>query len=212
MLSSQKNTKKRDSILQKFWEEVYKYAGRSLKHSPKKISVLVHTESAYSNGFVTWAPKRIEMYNSPNQDNYAQDWLQQLALHEFRHVVQLDKLNDGFTKMLSYILGEQAVGAVLGMFVPMWFLEGDAVTNETALTQSGRGRSPEFEQGMRAQIMDKEIYPYEKAMFGSYKDYVPNHYEMGYQLVAGARARYGADIWERALYNTGRNPLNITPI
>ncbi len=195
----------------KILEEVYLYAGKSLKHNPRKISVLIHSETAYSNGFVTWAPKRIELYNNPNQNIYAQDWLEQLALHEFRHVVQLDKLNDGFTKMLSYILGEQAVGAALGLFVPLWFLEGDAVAAETALTPSGRGRSPRFEQGMRAQIMDKKLYSYEKAMFGSYKDHVPNHYEMGYQLVAGARAKYGEDIWEQALYNTGRNPFLLTP-
>ncbi|WP_430932295.1 TolB family protein [Saccharicrinis sp. 156] len=195
----------------KILEEVYKYGGNSLQHKPRRINVLVHSETAYSNGFVSWAPKRIELYNNPNQHMYAQDWLQQLALHEFRHVVQLDKLNDGFTKMLSYILGEQAVGASLGLFVPMWFLEGDAVVAETALTKSGRGRSPWFEQGIRAQIMDKRLYSYEKAMFGSYRDYVPNHYEMGYQLVAGARARYGSDVWEKALYHTGRNPLAITP-
>ncbi|WP_075590217.1 TolB family protein [Labilibacter marinus] len=195
----------------KVLEEVYKYGGNSLTHKPKKISVLIHSETAYSNGFVTWAPKRIELYNNPNQDMYAQEWLQQLAIHEFRHVVQIDKLNDGLTKMLSYILGEQAVGGVLGLFVPMWFLEGDAVVAETALTESGRGRSPWFQQGMRAQVMDKDIYSYEKAMFGSYKNYVPNHYEMGYLLVAGARAKYGQDIWEEALYKTGRVPLAITP-
>jgi WD40 repeat protein len=195
--------------LVKLLEEVYKYGTYSLAHQPKKISVLVHPETTYSNGFVTWAPRRIELYPTPNQSMHAQEWLQQLAIHEFRHVVQIDKLNNGFTKILSYILGEQAVGAVLGLYVPMWFLEGDAVTTETALTQSGRGRSPWFEQGMRAQILEKGIYSYDKAYFGSYKDYVPNYYEMGYQLVAGARAKYGTDIWEQALYNTGRNSWAI---
>ncbi|GAF02955.1 TolB family protein [Saccharicrinis fermentans] len=201
----------RGQYVAKLLEEVYKYGTNSLKHKPRKIDVLVHSETAYSNGFVSWAPKRMELYNNPNQHMYAQDWLQQLTLHEFRHVVQLDKLNNGFTKMLSYILGEQAVGAVLGLYVPMWFLEGDAVATETALSQSGRGRSPWFEQGIRAQVMDKGLFSYEKAMFGSYKDYVPNHYEMGYQLVAGARGKYGSDIWEKAMYNTARNPLSITP-
>lgn len=190
--------------LVKLLEEVYKYGSYSLAHQPKKISVLVHPETSYSNGFVTWAPKRIELYPTPNQSMHAQEWLQQLAIHEFRHVVQIDKLNTGFTKILSYILGEQAVGAVLGLYVPMWFLEGDAVATETALTQSGRGRSPWFEQAIRAQIMEKGIYSYDKAYFGSYKDYIPNYYEMGYQLVAGARAKYGTDIWKQALYNTGR--------
>ncbi|TLX71998.1 hypothetical protein E9993_19515 [Labilibacter sediminis] len=195
----------------KVLEEVYKYGGNSLNHKPKKIDVLVHSETSYSNGFVTWAPKRIELYAAPNQTMHATEWLQQLAIHEFRHVVQIDKLNTGLTRMLSYILGEQAVGGVLGLYVPMWFLEGDAVAAETALTPAGRGRSPWFEQGMRAQIMDKELYSYEKASFGSYKHYVPNHYEMGYQLVAGARSRYGPEIWEHALLNSGRNSHTIIP-
>ncbi len=195
----------------KVLEEIYKSGGNSLNHKPRKISVLIHSETAYSNGFVTWAPKRIELYSTPHQDMYAQDWLQQLGIHEFRHVVQIDKLNTGFTNMMSYIFGEQAVGAVLGMYVPMWFLEGDAVATETALTQSGRGRSPAFEQAMKAQVLDKKLYSYEKAMFGSYKDFVPDHYEMGYQLVAGARAKYGKEIWESALFNTGRNSQGFTP-
>ncbi len=203
--------KQKGQYLAKVFEEIYKSGGASLNHQPRKISVLIHSETAYSNGFVSWAPKRIELYNNPNQNIYAQDWLQQLVLHEFRHVVQLDKLNTGFTKILTFILGEQAVGAVLGLYVPLWFLEGDAVVAETALTEIGRGRMPGFEQEMRAQIMEKRIYPYEKAMFGSYKDEVPDHYQMGYLFVAGARAKYGAAIWEKALENTGRNPLGITP-
>lgn len=203
--------KEKGQYLAKVFEEIYKSGGASLKHQPRKISVLIHSETAYSNGFVSWAPKRIEMYNNPNQNIYAQDWLQQLALHEFRHVVQLDKLNTGFTKILTFILGEQAVGAVLGLNVPLWFLEGDAVVAETALTETGRGRMPGFEQEMRAQMMDKRIYPYEKAMFGSYKNYVPDHYQMGYLFVAEARAKYGAAIWEKAIESTGRNLIGVTP-
>ncbi|MCW3805900.1 hypothetical protein [Plebeiibacterium marinum] len=197
--------------LAKVFEEVYKYGSESLNHQPKKISVLIHPETSYSNGFVSWAPKRIELFPTPNQQMHAQEWLQQLAMHEFRHVVQIDKLNTGFTKILSYVLGEQAVGAVLGLNVPMWFLEGDAVAAETALSKSGRGRSPWFEQRIRAQIMEKGIYSYDKAYFGSYRDFTPNYYEMGYQLVAGARARYGAQIWEEALFNTGRNSMWFYP-
>ncbi|SMO64767.1 hypothetical protein SAMN06265379_10462 [Saccharicrinis carchari] len=202
--------KQKGQYLAKVFEEIYKSGGASLKHHPRKISVLIHSETAYSNGFVSWAPKRIELYNNPNQNIYAQDWLQQLALHEFRHVVQLDKLNTGFTKILTYLLGEQAIGATLGLNIPLWFLEGDAVVAETALTASGRGRMPGFKQGMRAQIMDKNIYPYEKAMFGSYKDFVPNHYQMGYFMVAGARAKYGSDIWAQAVDKTGRKPWLLT--
>ncbi len=193
------------------FENVYLYGGYTLGHKPKKIDVLIHSRSAYSNGFVSWAPKRIELYPTPDQDIFAQDYLQQLAIHEFRHVVQIDKLNTGFTKALSIIAGQQAVGAVLGIYLPMWFMEGDAVTTETLLSHSGRGRLPSFEQELKAQLLEKKMYRYDKAYLGSYRDYVPNYYVMGYHLVMGARSRYGKDIWERAVENTGKRSWSITP-
>lgn len=193
------------------FETIYFYGGYSLGHNPKRIDVLVHSRSAYSNGFVSWAPKRIELYPSSNQDIFAQDYLAQLAIHEFRHVVQIDKLNAGFTKALSYIFGQQAVGGVLGAYIPMWFLEGDAVMTETMLSNSGRGRQPSFEQEMRAQLLEKRLYSYDKAGLGSYRDYVPNHYIMGYHLVAGARSKYGKDVWEKALNYSGKRSWCITP-
>ena len=193
------------------FENIYLYGGYSLGHDPKKIDVLIHSRSAYSNGFVSWAPKRIELYPSPDQDIFAQDYLQQLAIHEFRHVVQIDKLNKGFTKALSVIAGQQAVGAVLGIYVPMWFMEGDAVMTETMLSQSGRGRLPAFKQEMKAQLLEKGLYKYDKAYLGSYRDYVPNYYVMGYHLVAGARSKYGKDVWEKAIENTGKRSWSITP-
>jgi hypothetical protein len=184
-------------------DEAYSYVSHSLNHQPRKISVLIHSRTAYANGFVSWAPKRIELYPTASQSIYPHDWLEQLGLHEFRHVVQIDRLNRGFTRLLYYILGEQAIGAVLGIHFPLWFLEGDAVVSETLLSESGRGRLPSFEQGLRAQLLEKKKYPYNKAYLGSYRDYVPNHYEMGYHLVAGARQQYGANLWDKTGKNVG---------
>ena len=192
-------------------DSLYAYGGYTLEHTPKPINVLIHSRSAYSNGFVSWAPKRMEIYPTPHQDMVAQDWLEQLAIHEFRHVVQIDKLNKGFTKILTIPFGQQAIGAALGLYVPLWFLEGDATLTETTLSNSGRGRCPSFEQEIRAQILEKQIYNYDKAYFGSYKDYVPNHYHMGYLLTAGARHKYGSDVWERSLDETGKKSWSITP-
>ncbi len=186
-------------------EEVYKYVGKSMNYVPKKINVVIHSETAYSNGFCTLAPARVEFFSNPNQGIYSQEWIQQLSVHELRHAVQLGKLRNGFTRFLYYIFGQQIQGAVAGIYLPLWLLEGDAVTTETALTKTGRGRSPWFTQGMRAQILTKGIYSYDKAVFGSYKAYTPNHYEMGYLLTAGARIKYGSDIWESAINNSGRN-------
>ncbi|MBS2098512.1 TolB family protein [Carboxylicivirga linearis] len=192
-------------------DSLYLYGGYSLNHTPKPIPVVIHSHSAYSNGLVTWAPKRMELYPTSNQSIFSQDYLQQLAIHEFRHVVQIDKINQGFTHILSYPFGEQIVGGILGLYVPLWFLEGDAVLTETTLSKSGRGRVPSFEQEIRALVLEKKLYDYEKAYFGSYKNYIPNHYRMGYLFTAGARHKYGAEVWDYALNETGKNSWSLTP-
>ncbi|MCK4661396.1 MAG: hypothetical protein KAT68_00915 [Bacteroidales bacterium] len=188
-------------------EYIYDKASKSLNHQPKKISVIIHSQSAVSNGSVAWAPKRMEIYTTPPQGIYSQDWLEQLAIHEFRHVVQIDKLNQGLTRVLSFIFGEQAVGLVLGLYLPLWLLEGDAVCTETALSKSGRGRIPSFEMKLRAQVLEKRIYTYDKAVYGSYKDFTPNCYELGYQIVTNARKKYGKDIWANTIKKVGRGTI-----
>ncbi len=189
----------------------YDIASESLEHRPRRITVIIHNQNVLSNGFVAWAPKRMELYTTPPQSNDAHDWMESLAVHEFRHVVQVDKLNQGLTKIFSWLLGEQAIGAVIGMYIPYWFLEGDAVVAETALTKSGRGRLPAFEQGLRAQVLTKGIYSFDKAMYGSYKDFVPNHYELGYNLVAFSRIKYGANVWSPVLNQVARHPYSVVP-
>jgi hypothetical protein len=193
-------------------EYAYNYVSFSLKNKPRKISVIIHNYSTRFNGFVAWAPKRMELYPTPPQDIYPHDALEQLALHELRHVVQVDKLHQGLTRILYYILGEMATGAISGM-LPIWYLEGDAVATETALSRTGRGRLPAFEMKLRSLSLEKgEVYNYDKAYLGSYKDYVPNYYEYGYQMIAYSRQKYGNQWWDRSLKYVARNPYLINPI
>lgn len=205
------NFKKQANELANNMETVYDYVSFSLKNKPKKVSVILHNQSVTSNATVVWAPKRMDFYTCPPQNIYPQKWLEQLALHEYRHVVQVDKINQGFSKILYYIFGEQITGGILGLYIPFWFLEGDAVATETALSNAGRGRVPSFNMKLRTQILEKGIYSYDKAVFGSYKDYVPNHYILGYHIVAMARKNYGTNIWSAAIDKTARYPFMITP-
>ncbi len=183
----------------------------TLKASPKKIPVILHNQTAFSNAQTVWAPRRMDFYTIPPQDTYGQEWFQQLALHEYRHIIQLSKLNQGLTKVLTYLFGEQITGAVLGLYIPLWFLEGDAVSAETELSHVGRGRSPGFAMPLRAQFLDKNIYSYDKAVFGSYKNFVPNHYILGYHIVAKARELYGQEIWNHTLDKVGKKPYMVVP-
>ncbi len=204
-----------DSVANEFakkLEFVYKSCSNSLRHEPKKISVILHNQSNISNASVMLCPSQMDVYPIPSQDSHSQEWYEELAIHEFRHVVQMNALDQGFTKVLYYILGEQAVGAVTGLYIPKWLLEGDAVCTETALSASGRGRQANFSQGLRAQTYHKGIYSYSKAYFGSYKDYVPNYYEMGYFLLANTRQNYGQFMEASILERAGKFPLSIRPV
>ncbi|MBN2598679.1 MAG: hypothetical protein JXR82_18005 [Marinifilaceae bacterium] len=184
--------------------------GKDLQHQAKKFSVVVHTQSATTNGMVAWAPKRMELYNTSAPDNDAQVWIDHVTTHEYRHVLQLDKIEQGFTRFLNYIFGQQSTIVVVGLYLPPWFLEGDAVCSETALSESGRGRLPFFEQELRAQLIEKGNYSYDKAINGSYQDYATDRYKLGYYLVGKARTHYGDQLWEKTLSRVGRRPLGLT--
>lgn len=184
---------------------------KTLNFNPKQFPLILHNYNITANAITVWAPKRIELYTCPPQDSYAQNWIDQLAIHEYRHVVQIDRTNQGFTKVLSWLTGEQAATMINGTFVPSWFMEGDAVCTETVLSQSGRGRIPSFEMLLRAQLIQKGAFSYDKAALGSYKTFVPNQYSLGYSLVANVRRKYGYQAWISALDEVARKPFLITP-
>lgn len=203
-----------DSLAQSFamrLEHYYPYLGRPLDHLPSRMPVIVHNESSFSNGVFVWAPKRLEIFTNPDPNGYNQDWLTQLALHEGRHSVQIDKLNQGFTKGLYYLSGEQGVGA-MAIFLPLWYLEGDAVDAETRLSVTGRGRQPSFEMGIKAQMLERDkLWSFSKATMGSYKDYIPNHYQLGYLLVRHGRRTYGDQFWIDFQQYAARKPFLLNP-
>lgn len=176
-----------------------------------RIPVILHTQSVISNGFTVWAPKRIELYTCPPQQTYAEEWLEQLAIHEYRHAVQISKINRGFSKALYYIFGEQVTGGILGLYVPPWFLEGDATVTETAMTRTGRGRLALFESTLRAQVVEKGLYSYDRATMGSYRTFTPDAYSLGYYLVGQSRKKYGTELWNTALDKVARNPFMVVP-
>jgi hypothetical protein len=190
-------------------ETSYQYTTKTLKQNPKKVSVVLHNETVKSNAFLGWAPKRIEMYTTPHQRIYAQDWLEQLAIHEFRHLVQISKINDEMPKLLKIVFGEQAAALVTTIYLPFWFIEGDAVSAETGLSNSGRGRSPDFFRELRAQLVEKEVYSYDKAYLGSYKDHIANYYNLGYLLTGGARLIYNKVIWDDVLHHVATHPFSL---
>lgn len=202
---------KQSQYLANILEFVAKSDTHSLTAKVPKIPIVIHQQSSLSNGVTVWAPKRIELYPCPPQDIYGEEWLEQLALHEYRHAVQTSKMNRGITRILYWFFGEQITGGILGLYIPRWFLEGDAVSAETALSSSGRGRLAGFESTLRAQLLEKGQYSYDKAVLGSYKTFIPDVYSLGYFLVAKTSEKYGMALWNTALEKVARYPFMVVP-
>ena len=143
------------------------HVGRTLGTDAPHIPVLVHTNSSKSNGMLAWAPKRMEFWTNTPPTHYAYPWSWQLAIHEYRHACQMQALDKGITKTLGNIFGEHIVGAVSGLIVPLWFMEGDAVVAETSMSPTGRGQTPDFKMQTKAMLLEKGVPDFDKAKLGS---------------------------------------------
>ncbi len=179
------------SIVHYMWDNNNQTIGDSMI----PVSIMLHNQPVVSNGFVTVGPFRSEFYASPPQFNMLSNWIDILAIHEYRHVMQFGNSRKGITNLARQTLGSWAWGGFVGAALPRWFFEGDAVAMETALTGSGRGRLPAFSMEYRALLADDIHYDYEKAAAGSLMDYVPNWYTLGYYLTTYARKQFGAGVW-----------------
>ncbi len=180
-------------------EHIHKPGAATLGVTPKKISILLHSQASISNGFVTLAPRRSEFYSMPPQ-NYnfigTNDWFELLATHEYRHVAQFDKSRTGFNKLIYYLFGQLPQAGMAFVAVPQWFWEGDAVVTETAFTPSGRGRIPEFDLLFRTNFLEERNFNYHKQYLRSFKHNIPSHYVLGYHMVSYLRKKTGnPDIW-----------------
>jgi len=182
-------------------EQLYEPVGESLQRNPRPISVLLQNQTTSSNGFVTLFPRRSEFVAVAPQSPAllgTYDWLDLLAVHEYRHVVQNEKALQHYGKVLYTLFGNNGLGIPL-LTVPDWFAEGDAVSTETLFSASGRGRIPNFDLGMRANLLAGRDFPYQKAVCGSFRDNVPNHYVLGYFLTTQVKLTNGPDAWSRIL-------------
>lgn len=173
---------------------------KTLGGALRKVSIVLQNQSAVSNGFVSITPRRSEFFAMPSQNYNFQgnlDWLDLLATHEYRHIVQFNHANRGFNKALYYLFGANTLAAMSYVAVPQWFWEGDAVVTETAFTKSGRGRIPNFNLLFRTNLQEGRTFNYNKQYLRSYKHNIPDHYVLGYHMVDYLRKRTGKEeSWE----------------
>lgn len=178
-----------------FTHYLWEHDNASIGDRMSKVTILLQNQTVVPNGFVTVGPFRSEFYLTPPQFNIATDWLDQLAIHEYRHVKQFGNSRRGLTQAARSIFGSWAWGGFAATAMPRWFFEGDATVEETILSRTGRGRLPAFTMEQRSLVLDGIDYGYEKAAAGSLKDFVPDWYSLGYFMVGYGRTKYGEELW-----------------
>jgi hypothetical protein len=172
----------------------------TLGNQLKKINIVLQNQTTIANGYVGLGPYRSEFYLTPPPNNFDQGsigWADQLAIHEYRHVQQFNNFRHGISKLMKTLFGEEGYALAINASVPDWFYEGDAVYNETILSRQGRGRLPLFMNAYPSLWKAGKKYNWMKLRNGSLKDYVPNHYSLGYLLVNYGYQKYGLDFWKK---------------
>mgnify|MGYP003650874327 CR=1 FL=1 len=168
----------------------------------RNINIILQNSTTQANGYVGLAPFVSEFFLTPYPVNNAigtLPWHYTLGVHEYQHVLQYANSYNGASKVLHWVGGELTWGAAQSLAIPNWFFEGNAVLAETQYSEQGRGRVPTFFNGYRAFVMEQNIPSYDKARNGSFRDFVPDHYRLGYLMVRYGREQYGPNYWTNVL-------------
>lgn len=171
-----------------------------LGNDVRRINIVLHKNTTLANGYVALGPFRSEYYLVPSSNIFefgSTPWAQTLAVHEYRHVHQYSNFNKGVSRVAGVLFGQEGQAAFNAISIPEWFFEGDAVHSETIQTTQGRGRAPFSFNGFKALWHEGRNYNWMKLRNGSLKDYVPNHYPLGYLLVNYGYLKYGPDFWKK---------------
>ncbi|MCF6209001.1 MAG: hypothetical protein L3J61_06450, partial [Ghiorsea sp.] len=127
-----------------------------------KTDIVLSDEMDVSNGFAGPIPSnRMTLFVSrPNSVNSLEDhagWLETLILHEFVHILHMDKARRG-PKSIRNIFGRLLI-VFPNTFTPSWMTEGLATYYETDKQLGiGRGQSAYYEMLMRMEV-DAGIKP-----------------------------------------------------
>lgn len=193
-----------------YMDTVRGQVGHGFAYGTMKFPLFLHTQNFSSNGLVVMAPRRMELIPAPPAQTFAAPWLKQLSIHELRHNVQFSNINQNVFKVLGKIFGEH--GSIIGtLLFPYWAMEGDAVLTETQFTEFGRGVQPSQTLAYRALALEGRGGDFKRDKFfsGSYIDYLPDHYHLGYQLTSWAYTKHGSDYWSRVVDYGTRRPYQL---
>ena len=168
----------------------------------RKMPVVLHSYTAYSNGMVTWTPRRMELLTVPDATpSDLTPWMRQLAIHESRHVAQMQAGAMKPFRWLNVLTGQLVPGGLAAVYGGPAFFEGDAVVAETSLTRGGRGRTADFLEYYRVSFAAGDYRDFYRWRYGSQRFYTPDYYRAGYLAVGGIRATFGVPDLSKRFYD-----------
>ena len=175
-----------------------------------KMPVVMHAYNA-ANGSVAWAPKRMDLFTIPSP--YAPEpmpWSTMLSVHEGRHVTQMQFGMTKAQKPFGWAFGEMWNILVSLIYPGLSNIEGDAVIAETALTNSGRGRTADFLNYYKVAFDNGDFRRWDQWRLGSQRRYAPDHYALGYLTIGGFRYLYDCPEFMKEAYElSARRPYNL---
>ena len=175
-----------------------------------RMPVVLHTYNA-ANGSVAWAPKRMDLFTIPSP--YAPEampWSTMLSVHEGRHVTQMQFGMTKAQKPIGWFFGEMWNILASLVYPGLSNIEGDAVIAETALTNSGRGRTADFLNYYRVAFDNGDFRRWDQWRLGSQRRYAPDHYALGYLTIGGFRYMHDCPQFMKEGYElSARRPYNL---
>jgi hypothetical protein len=139
-------------------ENFHQSITQELDWVPENKTQMVLTDNYdFSNGWASTSPfENIRLILSPPDSSSAledyDDWLKLLIIHEYTHIVHMDKA-EGLYRVLRRFLGRNAL-FFPNAWQPRWIVEGYATHKETDFKNGfGRGQSSGYHMRMRAEVL-----------------------------------------------------------
>jgi Tol biopolymer transport system component len=155
-------------------EEIHgRLAAEFLWEPAEKTQLVLADDSDFANGATTVIPYNAILLQivPPSFDSTIgeyDDWLRELILHEYAHVLTIDPAR-GYSRLTRSVFGKPLPGgdpfsflmflgtAPPNVFLPRWWHEGMATWSETEYGSAGRGRSTLYETILRMAVAEKNL-------------------------------------------------------
>jgi hypothetical protein len=149
-------------------EDTWRTLPRPLGVRPPPLThVVLADQTDLSNGYATPLPyDTIVIYTTapPGAEFDADDWLRLVFVHEFTHIVHLDR-SASWARVVRDVFGRSPI-AFPNLFLPTWQIEGLAVFEESGMPGQGRLHAGDFRAIVGEATRDRQLEPLDRVNGG----------------------------------------------